>query len=459
MKPRRIWFSSVGSVCVAALYLTVRAPAAAQPGEFLAMGDRLKISVFETMEVADPSAAERPRDGAADAILQTFFQRIDLSGEYAVEPGGTISLPLIGSIAVAGRSIATARSELNQAFEKASGRRVSVMVGITQRSPIFVVGNVKTPGSYPYMTSMIVLHAIALAGGHEKAQLSSAQAIELLREQERYDSSRANLKQLLIQKAMLISQRDGSGKSEVPERLQELVGTKEASDLVRHHVELARLETQSQTDARAARLAALQSAAAEIDLLKQRLSRFGAQLSVRSERLRTMETLFARQVVDNERVASVRRDVADMEGRKNEFETTVLQAEARYIVSKQAAGQADQQRLLGLEKQIAQTQAHIETAERGLATSLRAVLLRVGAQCCELPGDQDRAPKGPGVEIVRSGPAGATVILARETDWLEPGDVIRVNDGESSRIPGQQARLSGSSSELGPASQSRPAVE
>ena len=60
-------------------------------------------------------------------------------------------------------------------FTSVIGRSANIDVKILERSPIYVVGPVKNPGAYKYVPGMIVLHALALAGGLDRGE-GSAQA-------------------------------------------------------------------------------------------------------------------------------------------------------------------------------------------------------------------------------------------------------------------------------------------
>src|SRR3977135_1199920 len=70
----------------------------------LGVGDRLKVAFFETIDVTDVS---RNGKGGIEpqGALRTFYQRMDLGGEYAVEQDGTISIPLLGRFQVDGRAV------------------------------------------------------------------------------------------------------------------------------------------------------------------------------------------------------------------------------------------------------------------------------------------------------------------------------------------------------------------
>src|SRR5262249_28260426 len=108
----------------------------------LGIGDKLKISFFETIDVAsakpgDRSSAEPP------GTLRTFYQRMDLSGEYAIEEDGVISIPLLGRLQVAGRTLNDVRADLAASFADVMRRRADVNVTIIEQPPIYVVGSVK----------------------------------------------------------------------------------------------------------------------------------------------------------------------------------------------------------------------------------------------------------------------------------------------------------------------------
>jgi polysaccharide export outer membrane protein len=103
--------------------------------------------------------------GSGDRVRITVFGQPDLSGEYAVDGTGILAFPLVGQIHAGGHTA----SQLEQAIvakltpNYLKDPRVAVEV-LTYR-PFYIVGEVKTPGSYPYVSGMTVLNAVALAGG------------------------------------------------------------------------------------------------------------------------------------------------------------------------------------------------------------------------------------------------------------------------------------------------------
>lgn len=100
-----------------------------------------------------------------DRIRLIVFNQPELTGEYQIDATNALSLPLIGRIPAGGlRPVDLERAltaKLNDGFLKDA----SVSVEVVAFRPFYIVGEVKTPGSYPYVWGMSVLNAVALAGG------------------------------------------------------------------------------------------------------------------------------------------------------------------------------------------------------------------------------------------------------------------------------------------------------
>lgn len=107
------------------------------------------------------------RIAAADTLQINVFQVPDLSGEFPVNLTGQISLPLLGSVKVAGMTTA----ELDQMITQRLGARylqkpdVSVGVKSSARRNITLAGSVRAPGLYPVNGPLTLVQAIALARG------------------------------------------------------------------------------------------------------------------------------------------------------------------------------------------------------------------------------------------------------------------------------------------------------
>jgi len=104
--------------------------------------------------------------GPEDQVRVWIWQEPDLSTTVTVRPDGRISLPLIGSVAAAGRSPEVLEEELVEAYRAfLDGPVVVVIVEQINSRSINVFGEVNGQGRYPMLQRLTILDAIALAGG------------------------------------------------------------------------------------------------------------------------------------------------------------------------------------------------------------------------------------------------------------------------------------------------------
>jgi polysaccharide export outer membrane protein len=110
---------------------------------------------------------------AAEAVIQPgdqlaigVYGDATLSQNAIVQPDGSIQYPLIGRIAMAGKTTADARAALATALERYV-RHPNVTVGVAQQGQIsvLVLGNVKTPGKYQVRSGARVSDAVAAGAG------------------------------------------------------------------------------------------------------------------------------------------------------------------------------------------------------------------------------------------------------------------------------------------------------
>lgn len=104
--------------------------------------------------------------GPGDQVRVITFGEQTLTGQFSVEDGGNIAIPLLGPVPAAGlttRQFATAVEA--QLRAKNLLRNPSVSVEIVTYRPLFVLGEVNRPGVYPYQPGMTMLSVVAVAGG------------------------------------------------------------------------------------------------------------------------------------------------------------------------------------------------------------------------------------------------------------------------------------------------------
>lgn len=103
--------------------------------------------------------------GAGDKLEVTVFGHTDLSGTFDVDGAGQISLPLIGQIVVLGMTAGQAETVIRERLTPDYLKNPRVSLQVLNYRPFYIIGEVKQPGSYPYVNGLTVIQAVALAGG------------------------------------------------------------------------------------------------------------------------------------------------------------------------------------------------------------------------------------------------------------------------------------------------------
>jgi polysaccharide export outer membrane protein len=102
---------------------------------------------------------------AGDKLRVVVYGQEGLTNTYAIDAGGSITMPLIGSVAARGRTPAGLAAEITGKLRNGFIRDPSVAVEIESYRPFFILGEVAAPGQYPYVPNMSVESAVAIAGG------------------------------------------------------------------------------------------------------------------------------------------------------------------------------------------------------------------------------------------------------------------------------------------------------
>ena len=102
---------------------------------------------------------------AGDKLRVVVYGQEGLTNTYAVSAGGSITMPLIGSVPARGRTTAGLATAIAAKLRAGFIREPSVAVEIETYRPFFILGEVAAPGQYPYVPNMTVESAVAIAGG------------------------------------------------------------------------------------------------------------------------------------------------------------------------------------------------------------------------------------------------------------------------------------------------------
>ncbi|WP_181707170.1 polysaccharide biosynthesis/export family protein [Chthonobacter rhizosphaerae] len=112
------------------------------------------------------SALTEPyRLDSGDRLRITVFEQPSLTNTYAVDQAGHVTLPLIGPVGARGRTTQELGGAIAGALKKGFLRDPDVSVEVDTYRPFFIMGEVRAPGQYVYVTGLTVQTAVAIAGG------------------------------------------------------------------------------------------------------------------------------------------------------------------------------------------------------------------------------------------------------------------------------------------------------
>ncbi len=140
--------------------------------------EKLPIYGYEVFKNSRPSTfapnnnAAVPGDypvNAEDEINIMLWGRINEEYKLKIGRDGTINIPRIGPIPVAGLSFDAAKRNINDRVGKIEGVNVTVSMGSLRSIGVYIVGEVESPGYYTVSALSNVTNALFAAGGPTKS--------------------------------------------------------------------------------------------------------------------------------------------------------------------------------------------------------------------------------------------------------------------------------------------------
>jgi polysaccharide export outer membrane protein len=104
--------------------------------------------------------------GPEDVLEIQVWGNKDLNQMVFVRPDGRTSLPLVGEIGVAGKTVQQLQDHLTNVYEKTvKGAVVTVIVKEIKSRPVFFIGGFGKPGVMQLTRELTLLQAISVVGG------------------------------------------------------------------------------------------------------------------------------------------------------------------------------------------------------------------------------------------------------------------------------------------------------
>jgi polysaccharide export outer membrane protein len=146
----------------------------------------LVLAACETVTELPPPPAGEYRLDAGDVLQEDVYGQKEFSGRFMLDTTGRISIVKAGTLELRGATLADAGALITEKLS-AELRAPVLAVNIIEHRPVFVTGQVKSGGRFPYAQGLTALKAVALAGGY--GPRGSRQRIAIVRE----DGTRARV--------------------------------------------------------------------------------------------------------------------------------------------------------------------------------------------------------------------------------------------------------------------------
>lgn len=370
--------------------------------------DKLKIRVAEWQ-----TAEGTVRDWSA------------ISGDYTVGASGGISLPFLGTVPASGKTTAEIADEVGLQLQKLFGLpdRPSASVELAQYRPIYLAGEIQSPGEYPFAPEMTVLKAVSLGGGLRRAENGQRFARDFINAQGDSSVQVSERNRLLVRRARLQAEIAESKDIAVP---AELKGAADAADLLESEKALmvSRDKRQKlQLTALAELKALLQN---EIEALGKKSVTQTRQLELVVEDKGRVDVLAEKGLALSARKLAIEQRVADLQAALLDIDTASLKAKQDVSKASQDETNLRNDWDAQLAQELQNTEAELDTLSLKLITS-RGLMTEALVQSA----DAAQTPKpGQSVDIsysiIRQKDGKSTRIAADEGTPVQPGDVVKV---------------------------------
>ncbi|WGR91211.1 polysaccharide export protein [Bradyrhizobium sp. ISRA443] len=385
---------------------------------------------------AAPAGETTYRLAPGDRITVTVFGQPELSGDVQIDDAGTINLPLAAPIEVKGLTVFECQKRINDRL-LADGilRTPSVGVRIAELRPLYVLGDVRLPGAYPFRYGSTTQSAVALAGGYGPgAALRSTALSDYLTAEERVRQLTLQKRTMLVREARLEAQRDGQDSFSPPD-LGNAANDKDtlliiASEqdifrvqaaILRGQIDLLRSQKPLLKEQIDANTEQSNAGKKQLDLIRQQIDRYGALLR---QGLGTQNNDFNYRVLEANQEAAVWRLLSDV---------SRLQVDAGNLDFKIKDIEA------AFKRQVATDLQQTRDRLNDLEITLPAAIAERDARLQNVGGATGNGVRHL-IRITRMRNGHAVVSDADETTPVEPGDVIDVrNEMPAGPLPSGEA--------------------
>src|SRR6266404_384527 len=416
------------------------------------------VAVGLTISVTQAKAEYRINIG--DVLEVAVAGVPELRHRAAVQMDGNISLPLAGTLSVAGLPLPQIRAKIgaalaSKAFRQRTpdGREVVIVIDsdevttiVAEYRPVYVNGDVSKPGEYPYRPATTARQVIAVAGGYdimhirmnnpylESADLRSEYGslwTEFAKEQARMWRIKNELGEA--------AQISPGALTDVP------VARSAISEIVNAETEYLKTKQTDYQHEKAFLQSGVRQGDEQIHVLSEQQKKEEEGFQSDLEDLQKASDLFGKGSLTSPRVTDARRAVLLSSTRKLQTSAQLLQVKQQQDEFTRKLAKLDDQRRLDLLRELQDTSLRLN--------QIREKLQSVGEKLQYTAMVRSQLVRGagskPDIAVIRKGEKGPERIIASEDSELHPGDTVEVTLRYQDGPDAPPRRLSSSNTSLG----------
>lgn len=381
--------------------------------------------------------AEQYRLAAGDTVEVSTGGAPDQRHRAQIQSDGTITLPSIGTVEVAGLTTAELQSRMETLLQSKvlrqrlpDGREQTIVIvpgdvtaSVVEYRPIYVTGDVLTPGQLAYRSSMTVRQAVAVSGGYSllrsRNQQGAADPADLLRDYQSLSAEYVKEYFHILRINAELADRDTFDQTPPPDISLPISAI---DPIVRAEAESLQASQRDYRKERKFLGDAVKEADAQYATLSKQQEGEEKGVQADEEELDRVVKLFGSGSLPSPRVSESRRALLLSSTRRLQTTVELMRLQRQREDSARQIDRVASQRTITLLRELRDSNVQI-TELRIKMRALGQKLQPVGGSAAIPAGTSNLQPQ---VTIVRRSGEKWDKITASEDFNLEPGDVIEI---------------------------------
>jgi polysaccharide export outer membrane protein len=363
---------------------------------------------------------------AGDTLQVNVYGDAGLSGRFPVGSDGSMVYPLVGSIAVAGKTAQEIAAILGKSLSE-HVPNASVTTSIAEYGPVFVLGDVRTPGKYEYRPGMIALELLAMAGGAGHLENNpDAAALQLITTRQEYADLELQMFALEIRRQRVQAEMDQTDLSYPSPHISDPVDQATRQDLVTRELTLFTTRRNAFIADQKAFTAQEASYADEIRTINESMKLHNDEIALLVEDVDAAKSLADRGLTAKSNLRQTERELSSTRRDALELQTYLARAQQNRL--------AIQQRKTAMLDQLkTDSAAALQAIDLELArmTRKQAALLSAMVEIASTAGKAAAAARDTRMvmTVTRGANGQYEQIAADDRLEIRPGDILRVEFG------------------------------